>query len=462
MEAAPDEPEPVPLGPPRPDRAAPSADHDPIDLTTPGRFESHTTVSTRAGAGGTRRARLGHRPGAVAVAGVAALAVVGAALALDGAPDPSGSTESPPSDTLAVEENDVDPNRAFARAALALEEAGTFAYRGDVRADAPTVARPGPQLAGTVRVEGAVALPARAREAAEDVSGFVETLVSGRGVWWREADRYWTLAKTPWQLHGETSVTPGLVALPDWLVVTVGRAVGPVNEDGRRTFTGLLPDEIARNLMGGASGATAAVTLTVDGAGLPVHVDVAAAGGSDRFALRVDIVGVGEPVDIAPPGGVEVGITPDYTTDELVAAGVPRPVQLGQLPPGWVLGAAELRPPGGQRSCSELMLGYYDVADADDWLALTVADARCDRPMAPFPADAPAPPPASHTGEALPNGWTVLGGYEGISGDSTVSVTNGRVQVDVAGTLPRVAVEGLLTTLRPYDRLDQPSLTLGP
>jgi hypothetical protein len=462
IEAAPDELEPVPLGPPRSGRKASSAiDDDAVDRFTPGRFDSHTTVSTRAGGGGNR---LGGRGSAIAVVGLAALAVVGAALALDGAPGASETPGPRPSETLAVEENDVDPNWAFAHAALALQEAGTFAYQGEVRADAPTAARLGPRFNGTVRVEGAVALPGRIRQAAMlDGGRIVETLVSGRGVWLRQADGDASVAATPWQLDGEVAGPAGLVALPDWLVATDSRAAGPVDEAGRRTFTGLLPDEIAKGLMGGAADATAAVTLTVDGAGLPVHVDVAAAGEMDRFALRVEIVGVGEPVDIAPPGGVEVGITPAYTAEEIVAAGVPGPVQLGELPPGWALAAAELRPPDGRRSCSELLLGYHSVADADGWLSLTVADARCDRPLAPFSADAPATgAPAGSVGRGLANGWTMLGAVRVISGTGTVSVTDGSVQVDADGTLPLADVQRLLATLRPYDRLDQPSLTLDP
>jgi hypothetical protein len=49
-----------------------------------------------------------------------------------------------------------------------------------------------------------------------------------------------------------------------------------------------------------------------------------------------------------------------------------------------------------------------------------------------------------------------------MSGTGAMSVTDGRVQVDADGTLPLADVQRLLATLRPYDRLDQPSLTLDP
>jgi hypothetical protein len=404
----------------------------------------------------------------VAVAAGALVLVVGAAVALDGGPGSSGGpgdrAADDPADgapgapaTLAVEDNDADPNRAIARAALMLQEAGSFAYRGEARADVPTAARPGPALMGTVTIEGQVSLPNRAREVAVAGTTVVETVISGRGVWSRQAAGREALAGASWSLAQATSFGAGLTSLHDWLHATVDRTAGPVDDEGRRTYTGLLPPEDARWLMADAGDATAALTLTVDGTGEPVRVEVAAAAGAKRFALRIDIVDLGAPVDIAPPDGRELGITPAQSTEDLVAAGVHAPVQLHELPPGWILSDASLSTPAPDVPCGELSLGYMDVGGRERFVGLIVADAGCPRPQAPF-----APPlPAESEGGSVGDGWTVLGSYEDPSG-STISVADGVTQVDVFSTLPLAEVRAILASLGPYDRLDQPSLTAGP
>jgi hypothetical protein len=457
----------VPLGPVRLDPTGADDAPDTAESGPLGAARSHRTVS--AGARGSRRPDRG-RSRVVALAAGALVLVVGAAVALDGGPGSSGGPADRAADdpgdgapgapaTLAVEDNDADPNRAIARAALTLQEAGSFAYRGEARADVPTAARPGPALMGTVTIEGQVGLPNRARETAVAGTTVVETLISGRGVWWRQAASREALADASWSSAQETSFGAGLISLHDWLHATVDRNAGPVDDEGRRTYTGLFPPEDARWLMGDAADATAALTLTVDGTGEPVRVVVAAAAGASRFALRIDIVDLGAPVDIAPPGGRELGITPAFATDELLAAGVHAPVQLHELPSGWILSDASLSAPTPDVPCGELSLGYVDVASQDRVVWLTVADVDCVRPPGPFAA--PLVPPEPEGGDMVGDGWTVLGSHEDSDG-SAMSVGDGVTQVGAFSTLPLAELRAILASLGPYDRLDQPSLTAGP
>ena len=101
--------------------------------------------------------------------------------------DPADGGAAAPPATNAAEERGAGPDQAIARAALALERAGTFAYHGEVRADGETAARPGVHLEGSLAVDGYVSFPARSVETAVGEGGAVETLISGRGVWVRRA-----------------------------------------------------------------------------------------------------------------------------------------------------------------------------------------------------------------------------------------------------------------------------------
>jgi hypothetical protein len=492
---------PLPLGPPRSGAVEPAGPApellerradlaegvEPDEVVTPGSLRTHATVSTRTRAR-TGEALPGRSRRVVAAAGVVVLAVVGAAVALDDGPAGSGrerpvtgttnvpvtddagtagarsddaATEGAGSaDPLVVDENDLGANEAFARAAHTLTEAGSFAYRGEVRADAPG-ARPGPRIAGNVAIHGVVALPARARETAVrgGTVAAVETLVSGWGVWVRRADASAALADADWELHSEPAGPGGLTALPEWLTATVSRSVGPVDRQGRRTFTSALPPGMAAELVAGErnADAVAQVTLAIDSTGEPVRVEVAAAAGASRFALRVDIDGLGEPVDIAPPGGVEVGITPLYTTEQVIAGGVAAPVQLRELPTGWALAHTELTPPNEQRPCGELTLVYWDIGSLDEGVTLTIADAGCPRPQALFDTRPPAP-----GAERLTGPWRIVGATDNHTGLSAVSVSDGVTQVDAISPRPLADVRAMLESLGPYDRLDQPSLVLAP
>jgi hypothetical protein len=232
-----------------------------------------------------------------------------------------------------------------------------------------------------------------------------------------------------------------------------------VDEEGRRTFTSALPPAMAAELVGGEGieEPVAQVTLAIDGTGRPVHVDVAAAAGATRFALRVDISALGEPVDITPPGGVEVGVTPRYTTEEVTAAGVAAPVQLHELPPGWALANVELSPEGVQRRCGELSLTYWAIAELNASVTLTVADAGCPRPRALFDTRPPVP-----GAPRLAGPWRIVGSADNYSGQAAMAVSDGVTQVEAISVRPLAEVRAMLESLGPYDRLDQPSLTLGP
>ncbi len=361
-------------------------------------------------------------------------------------PADGGAPAAPPA-TVAAEERGAGPDQAIARAALALERAGTFAYHGEVRADGETAARPGVHLEGSLTVDGYVSFPARSVETAVGEGGAVETLISGRGVWVRRAADAPGLASAPWSLAQEGDGALGLTALADWMRMTVDRREGSVDDAGLRTYSGSLTEDEAGGLIGDAApGAAGGLIVTVDAAGAPVRVELSVTARGRGLELALDLDGLGGRVDIAPPGGRELGATPAYSADDLVAAGLRAPVQLGALPPQWILAGATLDQEFVDASCPVLTLSYGEVGSVDRYVLLDVTSVGCGRIG------------SAEVGEPFGDGWTIDRAYENVTG-SVFTVSNGVTRVEASSSLRLADLRALLASLGPYDQHGQPSLT---
>jgi hypothetical protein len=426
---------------------------DPVDLESaagPGaRPWSRPGAETRArvSTGAWRRPRRLVLVVAVVGALVAAAAALGVGrTVMERAGRDGGAGEPTSSPTFAVDERASNPDQAVAQAALMLEQAGSFAYHGEVRADAATPTRPGPVFDGTVTVDGSVSLPSRSIETAVGEAGAVETLISGRGVWTRQAADVSGLAAAEWTLAHEGDVGMGVTGLSDWLRATAERREGTVDIDGRRSYMANLRSDTAMWLLGGASDAVGGVTVIVDPAGAPARVKLAAAGGGRVLELTLELDGLGEPVHIAPPGGRELGITPAFTVDDLVAGGLLAPVQLHHVPPGWMLASASLEG-NTDAGCPRLMLGYGDVGHPNQYLVLTVTNPGCA-----------GRGDATGAAEPLGGGWSARLAYENAAG-AAMLVSDGATEVEVDSSLTLAQLRPLIASLGRYDQLGQPSLT---
>lgn len=259
----------------------------------------------------TRRSRrrwMGVAAGLVALAGVAAGAVV---LVTGGGDEPDSGAKGgrPDATTSSTAPEEVTPLRAFARAALLLDEAGSFTYRGTVQAAGPGVVRPGPWLSTDVTVEGEVSLPDRTHEVAVDGAGrAAETVTGGTTVWARRADDRAGLAARPYEVVAEfdsagARIESGVARAGIWLSLTTDRRDGGTDSAGRRTLRAAVP-AAAVAADGTRAPGRAEVVLTIDEQGAPVRIEVTSAEGA-AFRLALDLANLGEPVAIPSPGGVD-------------------------------------------------------------------------------------------------------------------------------------------------------------
>jgi hypothetical protein len=333
-----------------------------------------TETSARDAAGGRRRRRMW-----AIVAVVVLLAVIGATVAvLASGDDPPASVDPPPAEAAADPEAAAVARQAFAAASRALTTSGTWAYRGTVRSDRPAAQRPhwlGPE----VHITGQVALPTRAVESATGNGGVGETVISGHGLWARTGATASDLPSRPWEFVAEGEFGLGLASLPEWLSRSTERTTGSPDDQGRRRYAAAVD---AVGLIGAGltddAAARGRITLTIDDAGTPVHVELTA--GDDGPRLAVDLDSLGAPVAITPPDGIERSITPSLTVADLAAAGITDPVQLTEMPPGWVLHDVELDHMLTDAACSVLTLSYVDVTDpANKALSLDVTPTGCDQ-----------------------------------------------------------------------------------
>ncbi len=302
----------------------------------------------RGGAVTSRRVVHGRRGASpvLALLVVAVLGGVGFVLTSDGT-GPSSSEEH---------EDPVEASEAFAVAALRLDRAYTFAYRGTVRSDGTNAVRPGPWTAETVTVEGAVDL---VRGLTIDVAvgpggAAVETVTSGAAVWARSARSHDDLADAPWESLGTVDVggrveqsVPGVsgsrlsvALLATVLPAAADRRDAPPDDAGRRVIRATVPDRVTggvglgwRALDGLLTGADIAVTL--DDAGDIAHVEVASAPGSPLLELDLDIVRLGESGAVTTRELAEA-IRQTMPADVLAAVGV-ESLDMPGLPSTWAL-----------------------------------------------------------------------------------------------------------------------------
>jgi hypothetical protein len=285
---------------------------------------------------------------------------------------------------------------AYSEAVRRFGQAGSFSYRGRVRAAGPSPMRPGTWLARDVTVEGAVLLTdAITREVAVAASGgAVETVTSGQTAWSRTASSAAGLADAAW----EVVVSPdtgrprpqgafdaarpnrlGIALLAD-VVRSAGNPRGePPDATGRRTLHAASPMN-ARDLRYGDLLAGAEVSLVLDPAGDVDQIVVTSAPVDDpQLVIEIAIERLGEPELIMPAeiGGPARGAVP---VDVFDAAGV-QALELGQVPEGWALTDAQATPDGTMGlpdECPWLRLDYRELgAAADGWLSLGVTSDRC-------------------------------------------------------------------------------------
>jgi hypothetical protein len=299
-------------------------------------------------------------------------------------------------------ETEAEPTsatEAYARAAVGLGHARTFAYRGTVRASEPSPLWPGTSIADEVTVEGAVVLPhSVTREVAVAPDGrAVETVTSGGRVWSRGAASSAGLATTAWEdVNPPPEPAPWLIVdapaesrLGAALLVNAMRAAGTRQDtqpdaQGRRVLRATISQRAAGDRLGDEF-AGASVLLTLDDAGDVAHITLSAAlrrpGGSPPFVLDLDIDRLGAD-RLVDPYLVSDPARQTLRTDRLGAASVAG-AELGSLPPGWALVDAQVRGDGrlGQphvSGCTWLTLFYRDLAALDSgWLDLSVTSAAC-------------------------------------------------------------------------------------
>jgi hypothetical protein len=344
-------------------------------------------------------------------AAVAALVAGGVALALrDGGESTEPDRDEPPPDTgtATTDPLGVPAPQAYSRAARDLEEAGSFGYRGVVRAAEGNPFLPPGWAGGEVTVEGAAVLPSFAgRETAIDAAGRAfETVAVSGGAWSRAAPSRGGLADARWdQLRSPPARIAGLPRVGEVLVELSPRASWPgrgavQNQVGELGLTVALatrsagerrgdhPDAAGRRVVRAtlpADGmrepwAAADVLLTLDDGGDVARIAVESAPDRPRFEVELDIVGIGEPQDVVPPEFGE-DARRSLPLDASAAAGI-SPVELGRVPSGWVLTQArvfDLAP-----ECTVLYLGYFDaVANGrtPGWLGIWMTTDRCGRAL---------------------------------------------------------------------------------
>lgn len=388
-----------------------------------------------------------------AAATLLALVAAGAVLVLGGSRDAEGGDDG-------SEHARDTARRAYHEAVARFGGAGSFAYRGSVRAALPSRFRPGPSTATDVTVEGEVLLPPSiTREVAVDGEGnAVETVTSGPSVWSRTAPSTDTLADAAWAAVGPSrSSTPvrveafreergsrlGIALVSNVLRSAVNPSDGEPDAAGRRVIHAALPGDPSGEsvrrcplcypygevLDGGG------VTVALDDAGDIAHIVVMSASPDPRIVLDLDIERLGEP-GVITPADVDEPARRTLPLDVLAAAGV-EAVELGVVPPGWALTDASIetgtpKPPTG---CGWLRLEYRDLgAVADGWLRLTVTGEEC------FGGS------GAIEGEPFR-----AGSFQGTIWRGGGTVSDGTTRVQFETDLPAADVATLLASLTPLD-----------
>jgi hypothetical protein len=328
---------------------------------------------------------------------VAALVAVGGVLTWGGGGDPgatdrgSRSGEEPGGDGPASGAemevtSSADVSAAYAAAAVRLERARTFAYRGIIRGGGSSVLRPGGPSAGAVMVEGAVHLPLSitSEVTADGSFAATETVTSGPVAWSRRASTADQLEAAAWAIapgHApdeDSTYLPveyrsrlGMALVADAVIAAGDRRDAPRDSAGRRVIRATIPDRVGpggdrASLVAEGPLAGAEVAVTLDENGNIAHVKLAAAApGHPPIDLELDILNVGEPLLITPADLEPIGST--VPADALAEVGLGS-AQMPGLPPTWVLTSAtvfrrggRLSPPPAGCGGALLALEYHDL-----------------------------------------------------------------------------------------------------
>jgi hypothetical protein len=284
-------------------------------------------------------------------AGAAVAAVLAGVLAVVITEDDNASsTAATTSTTESAPGAPVDEAaQAFTIALTQLEDAGSFSYEGWVHADAATDLRPTTVFVEPVAVDGEVDLPRRVHEQATDSTDAVhETVIVGTGSWERTGSAAYSDGQ-------RGSLDQGAALLPDWL--------------RNATDLTVVDDATARRLGAGADlqvfGAVV-VLPEIDGP-LPIYIALDAddvlthvwiASAEAPFFVDWEITGIGDEVVVDAPGPLPDAEV-DVSNDDVVAAGISEPVQLTEVPEGWVLAHVELA--DVTAGCPTLHLEYRPV-----------------------------------------------------------------------------------------------------
>jgi hypothetical protein len=396
------------------------------------------------------------------VVGVGVLVVIAAAAAafvVAGGDGPGGSATGDGDGEVASEPAaDVPPSEAWSVATRRLSDAGTFAYSGTVRSDGPSTPRPGIWRSGELSVEGEVVLPDRAHEIAIDGTGYaVETVSEHVVVWGREAPREDELAAQSFGVvaeldHGVSSLPSGAALIERWLSVAVDRAAGGTDSQGRQRFTGALHTLVGEyDPAEPAPDPVAEIVLVVDEAGDPARIELTSLPGQPALELTLDISRIGERLSVPLPAGHPRSVRGTVTVDQVRAAGIPAPVELGALPADWVLFRVELRADVPGPGCSTLRLWYADVPvleNTDNLLVLDVRSAAC-----PFTLGLTGAP-------------ITLGPFTGTvaeeRGGLTVEASDATTTIEVVTDITVDDLVALGASLRPFDPAVAPGVLDAP
>jgi len=362
----------------------------------------------------------------------------------------------------AADDRGDDARRAFAEASRSLEIGGTYGYHGTVHAPAAGDARPAHAPAPDVTVDGEVLWPLRTHDIAVDAAGrAAETITVGPTVWQRRAASRESLPTETYEFVGDvpswnSAVVPfgaGAARLPGWLTATTDRVLRS-DMSGRRTFVARLPAGRLGDTGSGDLSVDGEVVLTVDADGDPLRIEVEVPGEAatgSAWRLSFDILGIGDIVTIDIPNGELPSVTEGPSPEDVRAAGVAGPVELGQLPEGWMLGRISLERSGERLECPHLQLAYGasefndEVVSAPEWLTLDVLPPAYTRPL-----DPPGAREALEAGPFIGGSATFPEGQGGVLSD-------GHIALQYSSSLPTADVLRLLATLEPYDPTTRPT-----
>lgn len=449
----------------------------PIEPTTHGSGEparpgpSDGRVGAQGGAhAATGRVRTGPgRRGGVLVAVLVVAAVVAVVAGVvvgglgddlagdDGADDPAAADGAGAGADVAGTEAPPRPAQAWAEATVRLAEAGTFGYRGTVRSDGATAARPGIWRAGELEVEGEVELPALAHEVAVDAGGqAVETVAEHVVVWGREAASREDLASRPLDVVAEygggLEAGPyGAALVATWLTAAGDRHADGTDPDGRQRYRGTLTSLAGPLADDGDDSPVADIVLVVDDAGIPARVEVTTLPGRPLLEVALDISDVGEPLSVDLPTGHAGSVHGDVGIAAAQAAGISNAVELGALPDGWVLYDVELLADEPGPGCWTLRLWYGEVPLFESAGSMLVLDVRASA----------CPLALEITGDPI-----TLGPFSGTvsaeDGSLTTEVADAQTTLVISTDMPLADLVALGAAIEPFDPATPPRLAGAP